>query len=245
MDTFTKIEIEVRDPDKSLVQLINYIRMISNPGHSFEVIVDPDSQDHRQTFDIDGDGSFFIKSIKLNGKQITSKDDLTEYYLRHIQEQEIGRAGIPKKKPSPSFAYELVYKKPAPSNRRGRPPFPVEHKLWKGFTVDKHLKDKWLSDLNNIPNVEIRGSCEGHNKDWVSYVAFRLDPKYDNDKAFLKSVTKKLSHYPDTVCGYDIGTQGRPRFVVATPLFYGCDRQQDWEKWWNQIARRINKAVNS
>jgi len=244
MDVFNKIEVEVRDPDKSLIRFIDYVRKIANAGHSFEVVVDPDSRENGKSFGFDGDGPFFIKSVKLNGKEIKSKDDLTENYLRQLQEQEIGKAGIPKKKPSPSFAYELVYKKPAPPNRRGRPPFPVEHRVWKGLVVDKHLKDKWLSDLNNIPNVEIRGTCEGHNKDWVSYVAFRLDPKYDDNKAFLKSVAKKLSQYPNTVCGYDIGTQGRPRFVVATPLFYGCDKQKEWENWWNNIARRINKAVN-
>ena len=153
MTTFSKIEVEVRDPDKSLVRFIDYVRNLSNPGHSFEVIIDPDNREKRKSFDFDGDGPFFIKSIKLDGKKINSKDDLTECYLRQLQEQEIGKAGIPKKKPSPSFAYELVYKKPVPTNRRGRPPFSVEHKVWKELIVDKHLKDKWLSDLNNIPNV--------------------------------------------------------------------------------------------
>ena len=130
MDVFNKIEIEVRDPNKSLVRLTDYIQKIANPGHSFEIIVDPNSRQKRKSFDFDGDGPFFIKSIKLDGKEINSKDGLTECYLRQLHEQEIGKAGIAKKKPSPSFAYELVYKKPAPLNRRGRPPFSVELKDW-------------------------------------------------------------------------------------------------------------------
>lgn len=169
---------------------------------------------------------------------------ILESYLLQIQEVELGKGG-PKKKPSPSFAYELVFKKPVPLGRRGRPPFPVKHKIWNKLQIDVHLKNKWIKDLNNIPNVEIRGSCEGHNKEWVSYVAFRLDPKYDNDKPFLKKVVSRLNKDKNSVAGFDVGTEGRPRFVVATPLYYGCENQDEWKKWWSTLSFRLNKAVNS
>ena len=169
---------------------------------------------------------------------------LVEDYLNKIQEREFGKGGF-KKKNSPAFAYELIFNKPAPKNRRGRPPFPVDHKSWNGIQVDSHLEDKWIKDLNNIPNVEIRASCEGHDKDWVSYVAFRLDPKHDNDKALFNKVVSRLNKYPNTVSGFDVGTQGRPRFVVATPLYYGCKKSNEWKKWWTTLSFRLNQAVNS
>jgi len=170
---------------------------------------------------------------------------ILENYLEEIQKTKSTRRGRSDRKPSPSFAYELVFKKPAPPGRRGRPPFPIEHKNWDGIQIDKHIDNKWLNDLNNIPNVEIRGSCEGHNKEWVSFVAFRLDPKYDDNKSFLNKVVSRLNKYPNTVAGFDIGMQGRPRFVVTTPLYYKCDKQNEWKKWWTTLASRINKSVNS
>ena len=183
-----------------------------------------------------------MELLKLN------KDDkimILENYLSELQEVDFGRRGASGRKPSPSFAYELVFKKPAPPGRRGRPPFPVEYKNWNGIQVDKHLDNKWIKDLNNIPNVEVRGSCEGHDEDWVSYVAFRLDPKYDNNKSFLNKVASRLNKDSNTVAGFEIGMQGRPRFVVATPLYYECDKQDEWKKWWTTLASRLNKTVNS
>lgn len=164
-------------------------------------------------------------------------------YLLFLEQREMGKGGI-KRKPSPTFAWELVNKKEYSGWRSGRYPGIVKEKIWNGMAVDIHLKTKWLDDLNNIPNVEIRGSCEGHDKEWVTYIAFRIDPKYDKSKSFLNKVSKQLSRDKNTVCGWEVGTQGRPRFVVASPLYYGCEKQNEWMRWWTTISKRIQKAVN-
>lgn len=81
-----KIEIEVRDGDSQLLQLIEYIRILAAPGHSFDVIVDPDSSENRRSFFMDGDGSFYIKNVKLDGIKVKSKDGkIIEEYLKRIQ----------------------------------------------------------------------------------------------------------------------------------------------------------------
>lgn len=67
---FDNVEIELRDPDNSFIEMIKYIGGIANVGHSFEVIVDPDTSDTRKSFGIDGDGSFYLKSIKVNGRKL-------------------------------------------------------------------------------------------------------------------------------------------------------------------------------
>lgn len=164
-------------------------------------------------------------------------------YLQELQEDnkiELGKGGI-KRKPSPTFAYEVVYKKQVPGGwRRGRFPGKYETKTWRGIEVDSHLEDKWLDDLNKIKIIEMRGSCEGHSKDWITYIAFRLDPKHDKDKLYLDKVAKNLSKDKRTVCDWDIGTQERPRFVCAAKLWYG---EKEWESWWDTLASRIKKAV--
>ena len=39
---------------------------IGNEGHSFEIVVDPESSENKRTFGFDGDGSHQIKNIKVN-----------------------------------------------------------------------------------------------------------------------------------------------------------------------------------
>jgi len=62
-DDFKKITIVCRDNDKCLEMILNAIKDKGNVGHSFDVIVDPD--DEPEKIGWDGDGSDYIKSIKV------------------------------------------------------------------------------------------------------------------------------------------------------------------------------------
>ena len=85
-DDYVEIKVIVRDYEDQLVKMIDYIMHAANPGHSFEVVVDPEMREHRKTFFFDGDGSFHIKSVKRNGKKVKVMDDkLIEGYLKRIQ----------------------------------------------------------------------------------------------------------------------------------------------------------------
>ncbi len=84
----TNIEVLVRDHDHQLIKMIEHIRALAAPGHSFVVIVDPDASKNegKETFSMDGDGSFFIKDIKMDGKKFEMKDGkILEGYLKKIQ----------------------------------------------------------------------------------------------------------------------------------------------------------------
>lgn len=87
-ERLTKIEVLVRDDEDQLVKMIEHIRKLSSPGHSFEAIVDPDASKNegKETFSFDGDGAFYIKYVKKNGKKVDIKDGkLIEGYLKKIQ----------------------------------------------------------------------------------------------------------------------------------------------------------------
>lgn len=87
-DQYDELKIMLRDPDKQLIKMIDYIMHTANVGHSFEVVVDPDMSENRMSFFMDGDGSFFIKDVTLNGKKVKIKDNkLIENYLDNLQEQ--------------------------------------------------------------------------------------------------------------------------------------------------------------
>jgi hypothetical protein len=173
---------------------------------------------------------------------------IVDYYLNYLQEQHFVRGLPPGKKPAPTFAWELVHDKEYPGWRSGRAPG-AEEKVHKGYYVDKHLKSKWLGDINRIKNIEITSSCEGHGTpgemkfDWPTYVGFRLVPAIESiDK--VKKVVKNLNRDKNTRAGWDIGMQKRPRIICAAPLYYKCAKHSQWIKWWDTLASRINKAVN-
>jgi hypothetical protein len=173
---------------------------------------------------------------------------VVDYYLSYLQDQHYIRGPRPGKKPAPTFAWELIHGKEYPGWRSGRAP-DAEEKLYKGYYVDKHLKDKWLHDINRIKNVEIRSSCEGHGPpgemklDWPTYVGFRLASIIETiDK--VKRVVKELNRDKNTRAGWDIGMAKRPRIICAAPLYYKCAKHNEWVRWWDTLASRINKAVN-
>lgn len=61
-ETYKTIKIELHDPDSQLENLIKCVKASSDPGHSFNVVVDGDTE---KSFWIDGDGSFRISSIEV------------------------------------------------------------------------------------------------------------------------------------------------------------------------------------
>jgi len=82
---YDEIIINLRDPDNQLVKLIDYIQRLSAPGHSFDVVVDPDMKENRESFFIDGDGPFFIKDVKMNKKKVVVKNDQIEEVLKRLK----------------------------------------------------------------------------------------------------------------------------------------------------------------
>ena len=59
----TTITIECRDKSNSLLKLVKYIATNGNAGHSFSIVVDPDSPERKRVFGFDGDGSDYIYTI--------------------------------------------------------------------------------------------------------------------------------------------------------------------------------------
>ena len=58
------ITIKVNDIAGDLENLLKCIKATSDPGHTFDVIVDPIDTENAEPFEMDGDGSFQIIDIK-------------------------------------------------------------------------------------------------------------------------------------------------------------------------------------
>ncbi|MBA7545030.1 hypothetical protein ES705_37392 [subsurface metagenome] len=119
---------------------------------------------------------------------------------------------------------------------RGRSDFPK--RLWNGVEVDKEFKDKWLSDLNNIPDIDIRATDIGHSSERVAFVVFRFKDKKNDSKA--KDIADSLNKLEGLYCKSDIGMGGRPRICVAGKIKLG---DENWEAWWSSLAGKIKSVV--
>ncbi|MBA7681069.1 hypothetical protein ES703_89397 [subsurface metagenome] len=137
---------------------------------------------------------------------------------------------------SPTFAYQVVHDKLPDTPLRGRTDSPK--RMWGHKEVDKEFNDKWLEDLNSIPDIEIRATDIGHSSDRVAFVVFRFKDKKNDGKA--KDIADSLNKLEGLYCKSDIGTEGRPRICVAGKIKL---EDENWEKWWNSLAGKIKKVV--
>ena len=134
---------------------------------------------------------------------------------------------------SPTLAYRTVYGKNPPGLLRGRTDAPK--KEWKGLSVDKALKNRWLESINSLP-VEIRSTEAGKSALRPAAVVFRTKENCHD------CMVKKLSKIPGVHSSTDVGMQGEHRVCVAGKTWEG---QKGWETWWNKLPGRIQGAHES
>lgn len=68
-DRYITIQLKLSDPDKNILHLLECIKGYSKAGHSFKVSVDPDDEEFKKDFYIDGDGCDQILDINNTGKE--------------------------------------------------------------------------------------------------------------------------------------------------------------------------------
>ncbi len=138
-------------------------------------------------------------------------------------------------KNAPMLAYEAVYEKESPPIMGMT--FDTKKKVWRGLTVDYHLKDEWLDALNDLP-IEVKSTEEGKGLTRPAHVAFRMkDPKLD---VAVPQLVQYLKEYGYSV-KHDIGLQGRPRIIVASQLT--PEDGEKWETWWNNLPNNILNSI--
>lgn len=65
VETYT-IEVKVRKTTESdLKEMLEYIGKNGNTGHSFRIVVDPDTKENTKEFYWDGDGADYIESVTV------------------------------------------------------------------------------------------------------------------------------------------------------------------------------------
>lgn len=70
-----KVEMVICDKENQIKDLLTKIAYLSNIGHSFYVIVDPDDPEFKEKYGIDGDGWDKIREIRIDGEKYKTKED--------------------------------------------------------------------------------------------------------------------------------------------------------------------------
>lgn len=86
-ERYDDVEITIKctksSAEECILSLIERLKRWGNPGHSFEIVVEPDQtkENGKRNFFFDGDGSHKIHEIKIDGENYTP-DKKTETFLR-------------------------------------------------------------------------------------------------------------------------------------------------------------------
>lgn len=138
---------------------------------------------------------------------------------------------------APTFAYVALHGKRPDTPISGRTDGPTHS--CDGIQIDVQLKCSWIQDLNAIPEIEGRASCEGHAIDGIripSYFIFRLKPDLE---AVAQEIATSLNQgLGGALAG--MGTARRPRIVVATSKIAG---EPGWQGFWMGLPDRIKRAI--
>lgn len=73
-DNMSEITVLLHDDENQVALMLEFIRTLAAPGHSFDAEVDRDG-DETKKFYFDGDGAFYIKEVRLNGMKVEVEND--------------------------------------------------------------------------------------------------------------------------------------------------------------------------
>ena len=77
-----KLVVDVKDSEGELKELLDYIKGVSDAGHTFEVVVDPGNEDWEKSFEIDGDGAFKIKEVEFEKDDEDEDEEIDEINVK-------------------------------------------------------------------------------------------------------------------------------------------------------------------
>lgn len=97
---------------------------------------------------------------------------------------------------------------------------------WKGFWVDKGLKERWLERMNNIRGVQVEASCSGH-RGRPAYLMYKC-PKGDHD------IVVALAHLRKVAQIIPVGG-GHMSVQLLKPPAGGGFRRLSAKQWWNKV----------
>jgi hypothetical protein len=136
---------------------------------------------------------------------------------------------------APTFIYKILYNKLPTFFIIGR----VNHKtkIINNILIDKNIPTNVIKDLMNIPEIEMRSSCEGNDKNRPSYIIFR---SINQEKDFVNSLENNLNQQKNIKAKAEIGNNNFYRIGVTYFTWYGKTGNN---KWWKMLPMKIKSSI--
>lgn len=153
---------------------------------------------------------------------------------------QIGYRNIKRNENAPEFIYSILYDK-QPPRLRGRT---VDHpeKIINGVGIDKSIPTKAIKELNNIPEIEPRASCQGNDEARPTFFIFRF--KNNPDENYIERFCQEVNKNQKYKAGYGTGGEGFYRIGVTGHLWFDGSNKKEFEDWWLNLPNIIKKSAN-
>ena len=136
---------------------------------------------------------------------------------------------------APTFIYRIAHGKSG-GFMQGHINHPSQ--MINGISIDSGIPADVIKKLNNIPEIEMRASCQGESEERPAFIIFRL-PNKDP-----KKLVNGLNKCKDIKAGYDTGNQGQIRIGITNPdIYYNMSNKARYQEWWNILPGMIKNAL--
>lgn len=128
-------------------------------------------------------------------------------------------------------------------------------KWWRGYWVDRDLKENWLERVNSIPGLEVWTICAGHvGEDWNRpTICFtpRFDPRISYD---ANHEDREAMEEEGRIAFRDIGKLGwmgssREDRVITACLTAHKTRAEmsdaEFDDWWETVITRLEQIASN
>lgn len=144
---------------------------------------------------------------------------------------------------APMFAWSIYHDGAKPPFIPGRSDSHAV-RMWNGIDIDREIPMNAIKELNSIPGIQPRASCQGHTNDpgipdVNTYFIFRPE---NQDEKYIKSLISKLNKNRDIKSGYGMGSMKAPRIAVVAPFSYDSN-SKEFKKWWVNLPKIIKKEL--
>lgn len=116
--------------------------------------------------------------------------------------------------------------------------------IWKGIDIDSVIPIQSVKELNAIPDIEVRASCQGHseNPGVPNVNTYMIFKPIKQEESYIKNIVLRLNKIRDIKAGYGLGMMREFRIGVVAPFSYDSDPVK-FKKWWNQLPNIIKNVL--
>ena len=107
--------------------------------------------------------------------------------------------------------------------------------------IDPNLKEDWILRLNNIKDITLFSTCEGHGRFLLTHIIFKI-----NNLENISKFQTLLNNIPIPYTKFKIFNINHIGNIVTIVTYNWYRQDQDnaeWLVWWNSIVDYLEKHI--